>query len=377
MNKDNPFSSSPRDPEARKDHHRAADHRESVGLSSGPINEAMTDPAPSGIEILIAVMAALRDPVHGCPWDREQSFETIAPYTIEEAYEVADAIHSGERGDGLRDEIGDLLFQVVYYAQLSREQGGFDFDAIARAAARKMIRRHPHVFPASVFPASVFPESTPHRESRQRLSSSLGGADGVAGTTTIDNAEDQTRAWESYKETERAQRREARQHRAQATDTGDASAPLPNPGRDPARTEEPSHILDGIARALPALIRADKLGKRAARAGFDWPDPLSVLAKVDEEIGELSQELGKELCHGRSSERIEEELGDLLFSCANLARKLTIDPEAALRKANDKFTRRFAAVETHLARQGRSFDDAGMEELERLWETVKAEENHD
>jgi MazG family protein len=268
----------------------------------------MTTTAP--IQKLIAVMARLRDPDNGCPWDLEQSFETIAPYTIEEAYEVADAIASGDQAL-LLEELGDLLFQVVYYAQMSREEGGFDFAAIAEAVAEKMIRRHPHVF----------------------------------GTTAVVNSTEQTHAWEAHKAAERSDK----------SGTGNGTPP---------------RTLAGVARALPALIRADKLAKRAARVGFDWPKIADVIAKIEEELGEVREEIAD----GGSPERIKDEIGDLLFAVANLARKLDIDPEAALRDTNDKFTRRFAQVEDRLAQRGTTPEHSDLDEMDALWNEAKASE---
>jgi ATP diphosphatase len=250
---------------------------------------------------LIAIMAALRDPARGCPWDREQSFATIAPYTIEEAYEVADAI-SRQDWTALKDELGDLLFQVVYYAQMGAEDGRFDFAAIATAIADKMVRRHPHVF----------------------------------GTESREDADAQTHAWEAQKQAERAERAE----------TG---------------------VLDGVPTALPALTRALKLTRRAARVGFDWPTPEAVLEKLAEETKELQDEIAA----GPSSERLADEVGDMLFVLANLARKLGLDPETCLRQANRKFERRFRAVEQALAVEGKSPSDATLDEMEALWTAAK------
>ncbi len=265
--------------------------------------------AAAAIERLLGVMARLRDPAKGCPWDREQSFATIAPYTIEEAYEVADAIASGDK-PALKEELGDLLFQVVFYAQMAREQGHFDFAEIAAAIADKMERRHPHVF---------------------------GGA-------TIETAAAQTAAWEATK---------ARKRAAAGT------------------VEKPASILDGVARALPALTRAEKLTKRAARHRFDWPEAAQVLDKIEEEIDELRTEI----VASAPAERLSDELGDLLFACANLARKLDLDPEATLRDANDKFERRFRRVEALLReRGGKTPSDSTLEEMDALWDDVKAEE---
>jgi ATP diphosphatase len=246
---------------------------------------------------LLDVMVRLRDPVAGCPWDREQDFASIAPYTIEEAYEVADAIARNDMID-LPDELGDLLFQVVYHARMAEEAGLFDFAAVARAIADKMIRRHPHVFGAA--------ESTP--------------------------------GWEAHKAQERASR--------QRTGT-----------------------LDGIPAGLPALTRALKITKRAGRVGFDWPDAALVLEKLEEEIAEVRAELP-----GGDTARLADEVGDVLFVAANLARKLGLDPEACLRGANDKFSRRFDAVERRVAADGMALGDAGLERMEAEWQAVKAAE---
>jgi nucleoside triphosphate diphosphatase len=255
-----------------------------------------------GMDELLEVMARLRDPESGCPWDREQSFATIAPYTLEEAFEVADAIERGDLGE-LRDELGDLLFQVVFHARMAEEQGAFDFADVVGGLVEKMRRRHPHVF---------------------------GGA-------RIEDAEAQSRAWEGHKARERAARSQG--------------------------------LLDGVPLSLPALARAQKLGRRAARAGFDWPDAGAVLDKLAEEEAELAEAIA-----GRDGrpEAVEEELGDLLFTVANLARHLEVDAEGALRRASLKFERRFREVEARLAAAGRSPEDAGSEELERLWNAVKA-----
>jgi ATP diphosphatase len=253
---------------------------------------------------LLAIMAALRDPARGCPWDKEQSFATIAPYTIEEAYEVADAI-ARQDWPALKDELGDLLFQVVYYAQMGAEDGRFDFAAIATAIADKMVRRHPHVF----------------------------------GTESRADSDAQTHAWEAQKQAERAARAE----------TG---------------------VLDGVPIALPALTRALKLTRRAARVGFDWPTPEAVLEKLAEETKELQDEL----VVGAPADRLADEIGDMLFVLANLARKLGLDPEACLRQANGKFERRFRAIERALASEGKSPSDATLDEMEALWAAAKRAE---
>jgi len=263
----------------------------------------------SGIERLLDVMARLRDPKNGCPWDREQTFATIAPYTIEEAYEVAEAIAENDWA-ALEDELGDLLFQVVFYAQMAREAGRFDFDRIAGRAADKMVRRHPHVFRDAV----------------------------------IENADAQTRAWEDQKADERAARARAE-------------------GRSPS-------ALDGVARALPALARAQKLQARAARVGFDWPDAEPVFDKIAEELAELRAEWRA----GAPSGRFADELGDLLFACVNLARRAGVDAEAALRAGNEKFARRFRRIEALLAEAGRTPGESTLSEMDALWERAKAEE---
>ncbi len=259
---------------------------------------------------LLNIMARLRDPKTGCPWDREQDFATIAPYTIEEAYEVADAI---ERGDmaALKDELGDLLFQVVFYAQMAREDCGFEFDDIAAGISDKMVARHPHVF---------------------------GGSD-------VRLAEDQTREWEAQKAEERA-------------------------GRAVASGQVPS-VMDEVAGALPALTRSYKLQRRAQRVGFDWPILAPVIDKIEEEIAEVKQEIEA----GAPRERLEDEVGDLLFACVNLARHLKVDPEAALRGGNAKFERRFRGVEAKLAADGRTPAQSDLAEMDRLWDAVKDEED--
>ena len=251
-------------------------------------------------------MARLRDPDGGCPWDREQSFATIAPHTVEEAYEVLDAI---ERGDmaGLVDELGDLLFQIVFHAQMAQEAGHFTFADVVGAISDKMVRRHPHVF----------------------------------GDAKIPDSDSQVRSWEAVKAAERADK------------------------------DSRAGALDGVARALPALSRAHKLQRRAARVGFDWPAPEPVLAKLREEVDELEAEL-----HAGEARptRVLEELGDVLFACANVARHAGADPEGVLRAANAKFERRFRRVEALLAAGGRTPDMVGPDDLDSLWEQAKSEE---
>jgi ATP diphosphatase len=255
---------------------------------------------------LLAVMAWLRDRQHGCPWDVEQTFRTIAPYTIEEAYEVADAIDRDDLG-ALKEELGDLLLQVVYHAQMAHESGAFGFADVASAIADKMVDRHPHVF----------------------------------GDARVATAEAQTVSWEAHKAIERA----AKQAGA-----------------------EPAGTLDGVARALPALLRAEKIQKRAARVGFDWKQTGPVIDKIDEELGELRAELE---AGDVDQARLTDELGDVLFAVANLARHCKIDPEAALRATNDKFERRFRHIERRLAEAGRKPADATLEEMEALWQEAK------
>ncbi len=279
----------------------------------------MSEPAARRpIDRLLEIMTRLRHPTAGCPWDVEQSFATIAPYTIEEAYEVAEAIAHGDMA-ALRDELGDLLFQVVYHAEMARETGQFDFDDVARAVADKMVRRHPHVFGAHV--------SDNARE--------------------IASAAAQTVSWESHKAAER-----------------DARA---------ARRGDRPSVLDGIAAALPGLTRALKLQNRAARVGFDWPDVVPVLDKIEEELAELREVVQ----NGGDRDRLADELGDVLFVYANLARHLQIDPEASLRGANAKFERRFKRIEALLAERGRRPEQSSLEEMDRLWDQAKREERSD
>lgn len=270
-----------------------------------PDDSLIHDP-DGGMPRLIEIMRRLRDPERGCPWDIEQDFATIAPYTIEEAYEVADAIER-QAWDELRDELGDLLLQVVFHAQIADDRRIFRFDEVANAISDKMVARHPHVF---------------GDESREK------------------SAEQQTRDWEAVKAAERAARAQ----------TG---------------------VLAGVAVGLPALMRAVKLQKRAARVGFDWPDAGHVLDKIAEETAEL-----KEATDTLDQDKVEEEFGDLLFVMANLARHMKVDPEAALRRANAKFTRRFERIEALLAEEGRSPEGSTLEEMDALWDRAKAEERH-
>ena len=263
----------------------------------------------SGVERLLWVMARLRDPDGGCPWDLEQDFASIAPYTIEEAYEVADAI-AREDFDDLEGELGDLLLQVVYHAQMAKEAGRFDFEAVAVRIADKMIQRHPHVF----------------------------------GDAQVDGAAAQTIAWEEAKAAERK--------RKEAQGRGDAS------------------VLADLPIGLPALTRSAKLQRRAARVGFDWPELAPVLDKLEEEVGEVRAEIAG----NGTDERLTDEIGDLLFAATNLARHLGIDPEAALRQANRKFERRFRSIEAALDAAGRPIAGASLAEMEDLWQRAKDDE---
>ena len=269
----------------------------------------MTDKSKADIAELLAIMRRLRDPKTGCPWDLEQSFGTIAAYTIEEAYEVASAIEAGDI-PGLKDELGDLLLQVVFHAQMADEQGLFAFPDVVRAISDKMIRRHPHVFAAK---ASEDAAKTP-------------GA--------------VTEAWEDIKRRERA-----------------------------GKPSQPEGLLDDVPRALPALMRAIKLQNRAAEVGFDWPNAGFVTDKIAEETRELA-----EAAASADPAKIAEEFGDLLFAMANLARHLKLDPEDALRVANAKFVRRFKAIEAGLEDSGRTLEGASLDEMEALWQEAKLAE---
>ena len=264
------------------------------------------DPPPPDLpplQRLLDVMARLRDPDGGCPWDLEQTFATIAPYTVEEAYEVADAI---ERGDlaHLKEELGDLLLQVVFHSRIAEEQGAFDFDDVAASIVDKMVRRHPHVFADHAY---------------RDLGEQIAG-------------------WEAIKAEERA-------------------------------NKAAGGVLDDVPAGLPGLTRAVKLTKRAARVGFDWPDVRDVLAKLREELAELEAEI-----EAQDAEAARQELGDLLFVCANLARKLNVDPEDAVRFANAKFVRRFAYIEQGLAARGRTPAQSNLEEMDALWNEVRAQD---
>lgn len=270
-------------------------------MSSSP---PRATPPGLALDHLLDVMARLRDPQTGCPWDQQQDFASIAPYTIEEAYEVEDAIRSGSPAL-LMDELGDLLFQVVYHARMAEERGWFAFGDVAAAIADKMVRRHPHVF----------------------------------GTDEARTAEQQTAAWEAQKAAERAGRAQ-------------------------------SGTLAGIPVGLPALTRAAKLTRRAGRVGFDWPDAAAVLDKLEEEAEELRREI-KNAPQDNDSAAIKDEVGDLLFVLANLARKLDLDPEECLRGANHKFERRFGYIEQALRIEGKAPSDSSLDRMEELWQEAK------
>jgi ATP diphosphatase len=268
------------------------------------------------IRDLLAIMAKLRAPETGCPWDVEQNFATIAPYTIEEAYEVADAIERGDFDD-LRDELGDLLLQVVFHAQMAAEIGHFAFGDVVESITAKMIRRHPHVF----------------------------------GDLDARDAAAVKRRWEEIKAEEKSARR------ARLGQNGESAA---------ARG-----LLGDVPVALPGLTRAVKLQRRAGSVGFDWNEPRAVLAKIREEIDEIEHELS---AAPRDNGRLEDELGDILFAVANLARHLAVEPETALRRTNAKFVKRFAHIESELRRRGRALHEASLDEMEALWQAAKQQE---
>lgn len=259
--------------------------------------------ANNSLNQLLRIMAQLRNPQGGCPWDLQQTFASIAPYTVEEAYEVADAIEREDKTE-LCHELGDLLFQVVFHARMAEEEGSFNFDDVARAICDKLTRRHPHVFDGQ----EIAPE-------------------------------DLSRQWESFKQQERSGK------------------------------SAHAYVLDDIPAGMPALTRAIKLQKRAAREGFDWPKIAPVFDKIQEEIAELKEEIQID----SNTQRIEMELGDLLFSCVNLARHLNVNPEWSLRGANQRFQDRFNAIESNLRAQGRQISDAELDELDRMWEISKQE----
>ena len=255
------------------------------------------------IDELLKIMATLRDPDNGCPWDREQNNSSILPFTIEEVYELAEAIQDDNK-DAIRDELGDLLFQIVFYCQISSEGGGFVFSDIVENIIKKLTRRHPHVF----------------------------------GDEKIDSANEQSLSWERIKTQERTQ-----------------------------ILKGSSGLLDAISPALPALIHSLKLQKKAATVGFDWDNPGPVLDKIEEELGEIRQELKADI----NRDTLADEIGDVLFACVNFARHMGVDPETALIRANRKFLIRFSYIESQLQAQGKSLEEASLKEMEALWEEAK------
>ena len=273
------------------------------------------------IEDLKHLMARLRDPDTGCPWDTKQTFASIVPHTIEEAYEVADAIEQ-EDFPHLKDELGDLLFQVIFYARMGEEAGHFEFDGIVDHLVRKLVRRHPHVCPGGTLESRIDPDNRPDEAWIKE-------------------------SWERIKAEERAEK------------------PVAN---------TPASRLDGIARTLPAMARAEKLQRRAARHGFDWPDIGPVFDKLHEEIDELKEAWQMAEAGTGDLDAVEDELGDLLFVCVNLARFLKVNPEQALKRTNHKFDARFRAIERVLEKEGRNLDEETLEALDAVWQSVKGVE---
>ncbi|KAE8544665.1 nucleoside triphosphate pyrophosphohydrolase [Marinobacter nauticus] len=273
------------------------------------------------IEDLKHLMARLRDPDTGCPWDTKQTFASIVPHTIEEAYEVADAIEQ-EDFPHLKDELGDLLFQVIFYARMGEEAGHFEFDGIVDHLVRKLVRRHPHVFPGGTLESRIDPDNRPDEAWIKE-------------------------SWERIKAEERAEKPVA---------------------------DTPASRLDGIARTLPAMARAEKLQRRAARHGFDWPDIGPVFDKLHEEIDELKEAWQMAEAGTGDRDAVEDELGDLLFVCVNLARFLKVNPEQALKRTNHKFDARFRAIERVLEKEGRNLDEETLEALDAVWQSVKGVE---
>lgn len=274
--------------------------------------------ALTAIDRLVAIMTMLRDKQHGCPWDLEQTIKSLLPYTLEEVYEVADAIENNDLVE-LEDELGDLLFQVIFYAQIAKEQGAFDFQDIAAAITNKLVRRHPHVFPNGDVEQFGIPQD-------------------ISAQQVVVN-------WEAIKELEREEKRKK---------GGLAAA------------QEVESILDDVPRALPAMERARKLQKRVAQVGFDWTEIAPVLEKLKEEVAEFEEALAN-----GDPERMSDELGDVLFAAINLARHANIEPEVALRSTNRRFETRFKWIETALSKQGKVFKDASSEELDALWDQAK------
>lgn len=273
------------------------------------------------IDDLKTLMTRLREPETGCPWDARQTFSSIVPHTIEEAYEVADAIDQADYSH-LEDELGDLLFQVIFYAQMGQEQGHFEFDSIVDHLVRKLIRRHPHVFPEGTLASRIDPDNRPDEAWIKE-------------------------SWERIKAQERAQK------------------PI---------AEQSVSRLNGIARTLPAMVRAEKLQRRAARHGFDWPDIGPVFDKLHEEIDELKEAWQAAESGTGDPDCVEDELGDLLFVCVNLARFMKVNPEQALKRTNHKFDARFRAIERVLEAEGRNLDEETLEALDAIWQRVKGVE---
>ena len=278
------------------------------------------------IDDLKTLMARLRDPETGCPWDTRQTYKSIVPHTLEEAYEVADAIDR-EDYPHLKDELGDLLFQVIFYTQLGREDGHFDLEDVVDHLVRKLLRRHPHVFPEGTLASRIDPDNRPDEAWIKE-------------------------SWERIKAEERAMK--------------------PVLDDDAAVSR-----LDGIARTLPAMVRAEKLQKRAARHGFDWPDVGPVFDKLHEEINELKEAWEASQSGGGDPDAVEDELGDLLFVCVNLARFMKVNPEQALNRTNHKFDARFRAIERVLEKEGRDMDEESLEALDAVWQAVKGVERGD
>lgn len=276
------------------------------------------------IEDLKYLMSRLRDPRTGCPWDIKQTFRTIVPHTLEEAHEVADAIEQADYHH-LRDELGDLLFQVIFYSQMGKEEGHFDFESIVDNLVRKLIRRHPHVFPEGTLDSEADPDSRP-------------------------GVEEINASWERIKAEERAGA----------------------PNQDTANS--PTSRLEGIARALPAMARAEKLQRRASRHGFDWPTVEPVFDKLHEEIDELKEAWQNAQTDPSAQDDVEDEMGDLLFVCVNLARFMKVNPDQALRRTNAKFEARFRAIEHLLTSEGREMEQETLEALDEIWQSVKGVE---
>ncbi len=279
------------------------------------IENPLTHTKMYSLDDLLAIMAAVRHSVTGCPWDREQTFQTIAPYTLEEAYEVVEAIEHNDL-EHLQEELGDLLYQVIYHARMAEEQGRFDFQGVVQTLAEKLVRRHPHVFESTTADVDCLPST--------KASS--------ANMALAQTASEAFALWQQIKATEQAQ----------------------------------ASILDGVARTLPALVVAQKLQARAARVNFDWPDVQPVLAKIREELDEIEDAMA----HGDIAS-VREEVGDFIFSSVNLARHLGVDAEQSVRECNHKFRTRFAHIERALAAQGRALNECSLAELDQLWNDAK------